>query len=171
MFLRFVLRLKADHLATFKERLSVTDQRCFDRLPNQVVSQLDVGPRLGVVEQVQIVFAVGRRDRALITHVAESVIESFELTGLQIVTAGKNQPLIARQHHTGVLDFVQSHRLLDLAVEDQVPRLRFLIRSYLQQHQIADDRIVNLGIVQRLIGVVDRFGIDAFAASRCCFRS
>ena len=70
-----------------------------------------------------------------------------------------------------MLDFVQSHRLLDLAVEDQVSRLIFLVRPYLQQHQIADDRVMDLGIVQRLIGIVDRFGVNAFAASRCCSRS
>ena len=55
--------------ATFEERLSVAYQWGFDSLRNQVVSKLNVGARFGIVKQVQVVFAVGRGDGALVTHV------------------------------------------------------------------------------------------------------
>ena len=71
--------------------------------------------------------------------------------------------MIPGKHHTGMFDLIQPHCALDLAVEDNEAKVLFLVRSDLQQHKIADDRIVDLGVVERLVRVVDRLGIDSFA--------
>ena len=97
------------------------------------------------------------------------MIEPLELARLQVISAWENQALVAGQHHARLFDLVQSHRLLDLAVVNQVSCFFFLIRFHLQQNQIADDRIMDLGIVQRLIRMVDRFGVNTFAGIRVVF--
>ena len=82
VFLWLVLRLETDHLAGIKQSLAVANQWGVDGLPNQVIAKLDVGARFIVVKQIQIVFAVGRRDGALITHVAQPMVKPFALAGL-----------------------------------------------------------------------------------------
>ena len=63
-------------------------------------------------------------------------------------------------------DGIQSFGLLDLLVENDVAELLFLIGADLQQNIAADDRVVNLGVVQRLIQIVNFFGVDTLAAVR-----
>ena len=65
MLLWIILRLEADELSAVKQRRPVTDDRRIHLLLDQVIPEQDVHTRLGVVEDVEVVFAVWRSDRAL----------------------------------------------------------------------------------------------------------
>ena len=91
------------------------------------------------------------------------MIEPLELARLQVISARKDQPLIAGKHHTSMFDLIQPHGFLDLAVKQQVTVLLFLVRPNLHEHQVADDRIGNLCVIEFLVRIVDRFGIDTLA--------
>ena len=54
----------------------MTNEWCFDRLANQVVSQLDVGSRVRSIKEVEVVFTVGCCDGALVTHVGETSVKN-----------------------------------------------------------------------------------------------
>ena len=95
MLLRFIVSAEANHFATFEKRLSVAHQWGFDGLRNQVVSKLNVGARFGVIKQVQVVFAVGRGDGALVTHVGQPVVKPFEFASLQVIAARENHAVIS----------------------------------------------------------------------------
>ena len=62
-----------------------------------------------------------------------------------------------------MLDFIETNCLLDLAVEDDIASLVFLVRTHFHQHKIANDGVMNLGVIKFLVVMINRLGIDTFA--------
>ncbi len=169
VLLRLGLGFEADQFAAVKERRTVTQDRGFDRLFDQVVPQQHVVAGVAVVEHVQEIFAVGGGQPPLEDHPGQTALEDLGLAALQVVAVGENDPVVVGQQHAGVGDRIQPHGPLDLFAVDDVAEPVFLIRTDLQQDQIADRRVVDLGIVQRLVLVLDRLGVDSGSRVRIVF--
>ncbi len=75
-----LVSFEAHHFAIGEKRLPTCNQRRFDALANPVVPQLQLIATVVIVEDVEVIFAVGRCDRTFVIQIAQSVIESFELT-------------------------------------------------------------------------------------------
>ena len=161
MFLRLAVRLEANELAVLEEGRAVADGRRRDALLDDVVFQQDVHAALPVVEDIEIVFAVGCIDPPLEEQPVQRVIERFVLAGLQVVAVGKDQPVLVGQQHAGGVNRVEPDGLPGLLVVDDVAELLLLVRPDLEQDDVADDCIVDLRVVERLVFVLDRFGEDA----------
>ena len=116
----------------------MANHRRIDLLLNQVISQQHINPGLLVIEDIQIVFTVGCRQTLLKNHILQLVIKCLVFTRLQVVTIGKNQPVIVREQDTGVFNRINALRLLDLVVVDNVTKLFFLVGSDLQDDDITD---------------------------------
>src|SRR5215207_1268705 len=69
-----------------------------------------------------------------------------------------------RQQDARILDAIQPPRYAQLLIEDNVAKLLLLVRPDLEQDQTADDGVINLCIVERLVPLLDRLAVDAFAA-------
>ena len=95
-------------------------QRCVDFLANQIVVQQDVDTGQAIVEDVDVVFAIGRRNAALEQHVLQLVVECLVFTRLQIESVGEDQAVVVRQQDAGILQRVHADRLLKLVVVDEV---------------------------------------------------
>ncbi len=160
MFLGLALRFEAQQLTGFKERPAAADQRSTDLLFDQVVLQQHVGAGVSVVEDEQKVLAVGRGNGPLKQHVGQAVVEGFVLTVLQVVAIGEDESVIIGQQYAGILDGIQPHGLLQLFVVDQITILLFLIRLHLQQNDVPDGGILNVGVIQCLVGIIDGFGVN-----------
>ena len=163
ILLSVALRLKAQQLSAFKKCGAVADLRRVDLLFDQIVVQQDVGSRIPVIEDIQIVFAVGSHDPAFEQHVGQFVVERLIFAVLQVIAVRENQPVIVRQHNAGVTNGIQPQSTLQFFVVDDVAEAFFLIGPHLQQNDVANDREVDFCVVERLIGVVDGLGVDAFA--------
>ena len=166
VFLGFGLRFEADQFAAVEERGSVTAKRRLDGLFDQVVPQQDVIARIAIVEHEQKILAVRGRQTPLEQHVGQSALEDLVLAGLQVVAVGKDDPVVIGQQHAGVGDGIQPHGPLDFFAVDDVAEGVFLVRADFQQDQVADQRVVDLGVVQGLVFVLDFLGIDPRAAVR-----
>ncbi len=125
--------------------------------------QQHVRSGIAVIENEQVVFAVRRHDGAFEQHVGEFVVERFVFAVLQVITIGEDQAMIVRQHDTRIAYRIQSHRPLQFFVVQDVAEFLFLIRPHFQQNDIADDGVIDFGIIQRLVRVCDGFCVDAFA--------
>ena len=77
--------------------------------------------------------------------------------------------MIAGQHHTGMFDFIQTYRLLNLAIEHEEAVFGFLIGANFQQDQIAHNGVVDFSIIKCLIRVIYRLGIDPLTTVRVIF--
>ena len=121
------------HPSVVVKRRPGNNQRRVDGLANQVVAKVHVATGAAVVKDVQKIFAVGRRHRSRIPHIGFAVVEPFEFARLQIITAGKNDPLVTGQQHARRGHFVQPHRGVGFAIENQIPRHVFAIRFHFQQ--------------------------------------
>ena len=62
-----------------------------------------------------------------------------------------------------MLDGIEPQASLHLLVVDQVAELFFLVRPDLEQNDVAHDGVVDLGVVENLVGIIDRFGVNPFA--------
>ena len=60
-----------------------------------------------------------------------------------------------------MLDRVPATRLLDLLVVNQVASFWLLVRLDLEQDDVADDRVEDIGVVECLVGIIDRFAVDS----------
>ena len=65
---------------------------------------------------------------------------------------------------TGFVPKLEVDGLLDLLVVNEIAEVPLLVRPDLEQDDVAHHGVVDLGVVERLIGIVDRFGVDALAA-------
>ena len=131
MLLWFIMRLKRDHFTIIKKCLATGNHWRIDALANQVVSQLNVGADFLLIKQIKKVFAVGCRQRRHVHHLRQSMVETFELASLQVISARKNDALVVGQHHASRFDFVHTNRGVQLRVEHQKTKCGFLIRTNL----------------------------------------
>ena len=129
--------LEVGQLAVGKQRKAVANQGILYPLLDQVVGKQDVGAQLIIVEHVQKVFPVGRGNALFEPHLFQQVVELLQLTRLQVIAVGKNQPLSVRQQDARVLDGIHADGFLKLIIVNDVAVSTFLIRFYFQQHQVA----------------------------------
>ena len=162
MFLRIFLRSETDHFAGFEKRRTVTDDRRIDLLLNEVVPQVNIGTALAVVEDIEKVFTVGRSQPFFEDHIGEIGLEGLALAVLQVIAVSKDQAMVVGEQDAGLFDRIQSPGLLDLLVVDNVAGLRFLVGSNPQQHQVTDNRITDVRIVECLVRLFHRFTVEAF---------
>ena len=166
---RFLLGIKHHDAAILEPAITMGIDRIAQLALDHIVGiQCDqTGCRL--IEQKQHVFAVGRLDRALETQPSIGLIKRLVVTGLQIVTTRKHDAVIFRQLHTALADGIDAHDFFIQPVEHQITPLVFLVRPDLQQNQLTQFRVEKLGIIQRLIGIFHRFGVNAFTRGRVVF--
>src|SRR5436190_12805500 len=96
-------------------------------------------------------------------HIRGTGIELLEAAGLQAITARKDDALSVRKQDTSGLERIDALHLLELFVEHEIAEVFFLIRANLEQNQVANDGIVNFGVVESLVFVVDGLAVNALA--------
>ena len=74
-------------------------------------------------------------------HIRGAGIEFLEATGLQAITARKDDALPVGKQHTGGLERIDALHLLELFVEHEIAEIFFLIRANLEQNEIASSQI------------------------------
>lgn len=80
---------------------------------------------------------------------------------LEHVAIREDEPLIVRQGEARGTDSIEPLHLGPLATVDQIAEVSFLIGADFQKNQMVEDRVECFRIIERLIGVVDRFAIDS----------
>ncbi len=71
--------------------------------------------------------------------------------------------MLLGQLHAALADRVDARDRLDPRVEHEVAPLGLPVREDLQQDQRAHDRVQDLGVVEGLVGVIDRLAVEAEA--------
>ena len=69
--------------------------------------------------------------------------------------------MVFRQEHASVGDRIQPASGLCFLVEYEVPVVVLFEGLNLHQDNVANDRVIVLAVIKRLIRVVDRFFVDA----------
>ncbi len=129
----------------------------------EVVGQEHVGAGLALVKDVEHVFAVGALEGALELEALHGAVEELHLAGLQRVAAGEDDALLFGQLHARDADGVGALHGLGARVEDEVAVRLFAKRLHLEQDDGAGLRVVELGVVERLVLLADRLAVDAEA--------
>ncbi|MEM8621854.1 MAG: hypothetical protein AAGF73_19290 [Actinomycetota bacterium] len=166
MLLRLVLGLEQHQRAVVEDRVAVADDRRVDAARDQVVRHQRVLRGLPLIENNQVVFAVGADNRALVVAIGHRARERLRDARCEVVAGGEDDPVFLGQQLTGRGDCVLADHLARLGVEDEMPCRLLLERLDPQQHDRALHDVVNLGVVERLIWVVDGLGVDAHAGLR-----
>ena len=164
MLARLGIALEQGQFARGEEAETIADQRRAHALLDEIVSKQEVGSRRQIVEDEKRVLAIRRGDATLEAQILKAGIKGLHLAGLQHVAAWEDDTVIVGQQHARFGDGIHAAHVLGALVEDEVTIRLLLIRQHLEQDKIANDRVVDLGVVQRLVLVLDRLGVDAFAA-------
>ena len=114
-----------------------------------------------IVEDVQIVFAVAGGDSSLELQIRDIAFKRLVDAGLQVVSIRKDQAVVFGEKDASVGDRIKPTGGLGFLVEHEVPVIVLFERLNLQQNNIANDRVIVLTVVERLIRVVDWFVVDA----------
>ena len=153
---------RKDHdAAVFEARVAVAHNRRLQRTLDHVVLEQRHAPALGLVEDVEHIFAVGRANAAAVTHALHVLFERTVLAVLQVVTTGENDAVIVRQLNAGAGNRVHAQHLFGQRVEDQIAKLLFAVRLNLQQDHAADGGVFKHRIVERLVAFHHRLAVDA----------
>ncbi len=114
-----------------------------------------------IVKHVQVVFSITGGNSPFEFQICNVAFERFVNARLQIVAVGENQTVIFGKKHASVCDRIQSTRRLCFLVEYEVAIIVLFEGFDLQQNDIANYRVVVLAVIERLVGIVDRFIVDA----------
>ena len=166
VLLSLFLGLEAGQFARLEQREAVADQRSVDALLDQVVTQQNVGALFAICEHIQVVLTVWRSDSLDERRFSQVGLERLVFATLQVVAIGENQSLIVGQQDTRVGDGVDAASLLSLLVVNNVAKRLLLVRTYFEQDRVTDDRVVDFGIVQRLVRIVYVLGVNPLAGLR-----
>ena len=71
--------------------------------------------------------------------------------------------MIVGQQDAGIGNGVHAPSLLEFFVVNDVAEIFFLVGPNLQGDDVSDNRVVDFSVVQSLVRVVDRFGVNPFA--------
>ena len=164
MFARLGIAIKKHKLARGEEAEAVTRLRRGDALRDEIVAEQQIGSAFEMREDTQRVLAVCSRNAFFESHRRQSGVEAAHLAGLQHITVREQDAVVVRQQHAAFGDAVNAVRLPRALIEDEMTPRFFLIRQDFEHDEIADDGVVNLGVVERLVLVIDGFAEDAATA-------
>ncbi len=160
VFLRLGIGSEEGELAIFEGGESVAVDGSFHALGDDVVGHQDVVAALAIVENVEKILAIRRLDPPLEQHVGVVAIEEAELAVAEVVAAGENHAVVVGQEDAALLDGVDAVDLIEFVVEDEVAVGLFLIGADLEEDQVAEGGVENLGVVEGLVGLLDGLAVD-----------
>ena len=135
-------------------------------LADQVVGQQRVVAVGAPIEDVEDVFAVGGLDGAHELEVGDGLVEDLVVAVLEVEAAGEDDPVVLGELDAGAPDGVDPPHVVVARVEDQVAPPLLAVRLDAQQDEGADGGVLELRVVERLVGVVDGLRVDAGAVRR-----
>jgi len=158
----FVRLLAEDHcLAVVEGGVTVAVNGVLNLLADHVVGQENGLAAFTMEEDVEHVFSVGRSQLANELQILHLGVEYLGFAAAQVVAAGEDQAVVFRQLHAGQADGVDAIHGLGAGIEDQVTPLLFAVGLDLEQDQRAQLGVVDLAVVQGLIGILYRLAVDA----------
>ncbi len=163
MLLGLLVRPEEEHRAVLEQAEAVAEDRRLHLLGDHVVAQQHIQAGLEIVERIQKVLAVGRRDALVEDHVLHGAVEELHVAGLEEIAPREDDPVVVVEQDAGVLDGVDADGLLGLDAVDDVSKGLFLVGADPEQDQVAQDRVEDLGVVEGLVGVLDRLAVDTLA--------
>ena len=128
VFPRLVLAFEINQLAVVEQAVAVTDDRRFEPLLDHVIRKQDIDAAFAVVENIEVVLAVGGLDAFFKKHVVELAFEFLVIAGLQVVAVGEDDAVAFRQQDARIFDAVDPPHLLDFFAVDEIAEILFLIR-------------------------------------------
>ena len=118
---------------------------------------------LFVVEDVEVVLAVRGGDALEEDHARHILVEEPFAALLEVVAPGEEDAMVLGQLDAGLGDGVHPEGLPPLAVEDEVPPGLLAVGQDAEQDQLAHGGVVDLGVVEGLVRILHRLGVDALA--------
>ena len=161
MLLRLPIGPEKHQPAVPEQRKPRTQDRRVHPLADAVVGKQDILAGRPVVEREEEILAVGGGHPALEAHVEDPVVEGLHLAALQQVAVGEDDAVVVGQQDAGIADGVQPRHGARLLVEHKVARRVLAIRDDAQEDQRTHAGILDVGIIERLVPLGDRLGIDA----------
>ena len=151
------------HRPVGEQAVAVAAERARDLLADQVVREEQVLALVAPVVDVEHVFAVRRLELALELEVLVGSLEELVVAALQVVAAGEDDAVVLGELVAGQADGVDADDALRARVEHEVAVLLLAERLHAQEDERADLRPRDVGVVERLVRVVDRLAVDAAA--------
>ncbi len=164
VFARLGIAIEEYEFAAGEQAEAVAGLRRGDGLCDEVVAEQQVAATFEMREDKQRVLAVCGRNALFESHRRQAGIETAHLTGLQHIAVRKQDAVTVGKQHAAFRDAVDAMRLTRALVEDEMTPRFFLIRQDFEHDEIADDGVMNLRVVERLVLVIDRLAEDAAAA-------
>jgi hypothetical protein len=156
--------------AVFEEGVAVAGDGRRHLLADEVVRVEHVAPVALAEEDVEHVLPVGRADDPFELRGGAVGVEELVLAGDEVVARGEDDALVLGEREAGLLDGVDAEHLLAPRVVEEMAPGGLAVGLDAQEDERADAGVVDLRVVEGLVGVVDGLGVDALARWRCCSR-
>ena len=159
-------RAHHDELAIGEQRVAVAADRRADALLDQVVGVEQIRAVAAAEVDVEDVLAVRRLELVLEDVFLRVAIEQLVVAADEHVPAGEHDAVILGQRAATLADAIGADHLLRARVEHEIAPRGLAERQDFEEDEaarLADRGVEDLGVVERLIGIVDRLGINAFA--------